>query len=65
MMTDVEIITYEDYEDDVYQVKHRLDHGSSMLVLTRERMEALKKGLVIACNDGEYCTFVLMKKEEK
>lgn len=61
MFDDVEVLTYEEYQDDVYQAKHGLDYGSSTLVLTKGLMKALRKGLVIACNDGEYCTFVMLE----
>jgi len=59
---DLEIISVEDYRNDVYEKKHMLGEGcgSSILYLDKELIKALKGGMVLAFNDGEYCNFVVM-----
>lgn len=37
--------------------------GSSQLCLTKEQIQALLDGKCIACNDGEYATFISYDKE--
>ncbi len=65
MFGDIEFLTIEEYENDVYEKKYGMNYGSSMLIITKEMIKALRKGLVVACNDGEYCTFIMIKREGK
>lgn len=57
-MYDIQIIENTDEAMDDY------GHwwGSSKLYLTSEMIRALQNGKCIACNDGEYATFVILEK---
>lgn len=37
-------------------------HGSEIIVLTEEYMNALKNGKILATNDCEYTTFIILEK---
>ena len=37
--------------------------GNSLCYITEEQLEELKNGKAIYINDGEYCTFIVLKKE--
>jgi hypothetical protein len=59
MMEDVEIIENSKEGRDKYGYLY----GASVLTLTIEHIEALKDGKAIACNDGEYSTFVVLEEK--
>lgn len=40
-------------------------YGSSTLELTLEQFNAIKDGKCIACNDGEYSTFIVLEKSNE
>ena len=37
-------------------------HGSTILELTQEQLDAIKDGKCLAWNDGEYSKFIVLKK---
>ena len=57
-MFDVEII------ENTKEAKDKYGHyyGSSELELTREMIQSILDGKCIACNDGEYSTFVVLSE---
>jgi hypothetical protein len=56
----------EDYQiiENSEQAMDKYGHwwGSSKLYLTKEMIIALQNGKCIACNDGEYATFVILEE---
>lgn len=56
-MEEVEIIDNTDEAKDKYGHMY----GSSTLELTEEQFQAIRDGKCIACNDGEYSTFVVLQ----
>jgi hypothetical protein len=60
-MEDIQIIENTEEAQDIY------GHwwGSSKLYLTKEMIDALLQGKCIACNDGEYATFVIYERKEE
>lgn len=59
-MEGIEIIDNTEEAQDTYGHWY----GSSKLVLTKEMLEALLEGKCIACNDGEYATFISYEAKE-
>lgn len=58
---EVQIIEPTDESMDKYG--HRC--CSDMIELSDKHIEALKAGKILAWNDGEYTTFVILKNEER
>ena len=58
----VMMITREQFDSDYYEDLVSLPIVNSVLVIAREEVLGLRKGKVLAYNDGEYCHFIVHEK---
>lgn len=61
-MRNVVIDNTEKNRDNYYK-KHKL-WGTRTIVLTENQINSILEGKCIACNDGEYATFITLKGNE-